>query len=126
MQKKRCAKGTPFLLSSRLADGLQLEHLLLAELDGTALPREGHDPLKHKSGQMYRYLENHDLVLAGAAAGFVSGLAAAQLLKRVLFSVDPTDWTASVFVIVALAIAACLMPAISAVNVDPIVALRWE
>jgi hypothetical protein len=27
-----------------------LEHLLLAELDETALPREGHDPLKHKLG----------------------------------------------------------------------------
>jgi hypothetical protein len=53
IQKKRCPKGGPFLLGSRLADGLQLEQLLLAELDGTALPREGHDPLKHKSGQMY-------------------------------------------------------------------------
>jgi len=59
----------------------------------------------------------------------VSGLAAAQLFKRVLFSVDPTDWKAFVFVIVALAmvaIAACLMPARRAVKVDPIVALRWE
>ena len=69
------------------------------------------------------------LVLAGAAAGFLSGLATAQLLKRVLFSVDPTDWKVFVFVIVALAIvaiAACLMPARRAVKVDPIVALRWE
>jgi hypothetical protein len=49
------------LLGSRLADRLQLEHLLLAELDGTALPGEGHAPLKHKLDQMYRYLEKDDL-----------------------------------------------------------------
>ncbi|MGA2117159.1 MAG: hypothetical protein ABSH56_20655, partial [Bryobacteraceae bacterium] len=45
---------------------LQFEHLLLAELDRTALPREGHDPLKHKLGQMYRYLENDDLAFTPA------------------------------------------------------------
>ena len=50
IQKKSCPQGAPLLLGSRLADGLQLEHVLLAELDGTALPREGHDPLKHKLG----------------------------------------------------------------------------
>src|SRR4029450_713014 len=61
IQKKSCPKRAPLFLGSRLANGLQLEHVLLAELDETALPREGHDPLKHKSGEMYRYLENEDL-----------------------------------------------------------------
>ena len=62
IQKKGCPKGSSLLLGSRLADGLQLEQILLAELEGTALPWEGNNPLKHKSGQMYRYLENDDLV----------------------------------------------------------------
>jgi hypothetical protein len=53
IQKKRCPKGAPFLLGSRLPDGLQFEHILLAESERAALPREGHDPLKHKSSQMY-------------------------------------------------------------------------
>ena len=61
IQKERCPKGAPFLLDSRLADGLQPDQILLTELEGTALPREGHNPLKHKSDQMYRYLENDDL-----------------------------------------------------------------
>jgi hypothetical protein len=53
IQKKRRSQSAPFLLAPRLADGLQPEPILLAELEGTALPREGHDPLKHKSSQMY-------------------------------------------------------------------------
>jgi hypothetical protein len=61
IQKKRRPKGAPLLLGSRFADGLQPEQILLTELERTALPREGHDPLKHKSGQMYRYLENDNL-----------------------------------------------------------------
>src|SRR5215467_10191949 len=51
IQEKRCTKRAPFLLRPRLADGLQAEQVLLAELEGTALPREGHNPLKHKSSQ---------------------------------------------------------------------------
>jgi hypothetical protein len=48
IQKKRCPKGASFLLGSRIADGLQPEQVLLAKPEGTALPWEGHDPLKHK------------------------------------------------------------------------------
>jgi len=69
------------------------------------------------------------LVLAGAAAGVLSGLAAGQLLKRVLFSVDPTDWTTFLWVILTLAIVAavaCLIPARRAAQIDPVVALRCE
>src|SRR5262249_53240791 len=62
IQEKRRPKRAPFLLGPRLPDGLQMEQILLGELEGTALPREGHDPLKHKSSQMYRYLENVHLV----------------------------------------------------------------
>src|SRR5215469_15862166 len=62
IQEKRRPKRTPFFFGSRFANGLEIEQILLAELEGTALPREGHDPLKHKSSQMYRYLENANLV----------------------------------------------------------------
>ena len=49
IQEKRGPQGAPLLLGSRSADGLQPEQILLAELQGCALPREGHNPLKHKS-----------------------------------------------------------------------------
>src|SRR5262245_8492482 len=61
IQEKRRPKRTPFFFGSRFANGLEIEQILLAELEGIALPREGHDPLKHKSSQMYRYLENANL-----------------------------------------------------------------
>src|SRR5215831_15623289 len=48
LQEKRRPQGAPFLLASRLADRLQFEQILFAELEGRTLPREGHDPLKHK------------------------------------------------------------------------------
>jgi hypothetical protein len=71
IQKKRRPKRAPFLLRPRLADGLQAEQVLLAELEGTAFPREGHDPLKHKSSQMYRYLENDNLAPGRATVRIV-------------------------------------------------------
>jgi ABC-type antimicrobial peptide transport system permease subunit len=67
------------------------------------------------------------LVSTGATTEPFGGLAAAQLVKRVLFSVDPTDWKAVVVAIVVLAIiaiVACLIPARRAAEVDPVVALR--
>src|SRR5262249_24644659 len=67
IQEKRRPKRTPFFFGSRFANGLEIEQILLAELEGTALPREGHDPLKHKSSQMYRYLENANLEAAFAS-----------------------------------------------------------
>src|SRR5262249_7474006 len=70
IQEKRRPKRTPFFFGSRFANGLEIEQILLAELEGTALPREGHDPLKHKSSQMYRYLENANLARCFPARGF--------------------------------------------------------
>jgi hypothetical protein len=66
IQKERCPKGAPSLLGPRFADRLQPEQILFAELEGSALPREGHDSLKHKLGQTYRYLENADLAAVNA------------------------------------------------------------
>jgi len=70
VQKKRSPKTAPFLLGSRPANGLQPEQILPAELEGAAPPWKGHDPLKHKTGQMYRYLENDHLVVAAGTLVF--------------------------------------------------------
>jgi ABC-type lipoprotein release transport system permease subunit len=56
-------------------------------------------------------------------------LAAGRLIRNLLYGVQPTD--ASVFVGVAVlllgvAIAACLMPALRASRLDPVQALRME
>jgi predicted permease len=83
------------------------------------------------SGKILQLVLRQSMVLVsvGAGAGIVSGLAVANLLKRVLFSVDPTDSKtfAVVFVLLAIVAAiACLVPARRAVKVAPTAALRWE
>jgi predicted permease len=73
--------------------------------------------------------ESTILVTGGAILGITSGLVAGQLLKRVLFSVNPTDpatLLAMVAVLAVVATAACLIPARRATKVDPLVALRNE
>jgi predicted permease len=73
--------------------------------------------------------ESTILVTAGATVGIMGGLVAGQLLRRVLFSVNPTDpatLLAMVAVLVMVATAACVIPARRATKVDPLVALRNE
>jgi ABC-type antimicrobial peptide transport system permease subunit len=82
-------------------------------------------------GNILRLVTSHSMMLvsAGAACGVAGGLLVARLLKRVLFSVDPTDLKTflSVFALLAIvAIVACLVAARRAIKVDPTVALRWE
>jgi putative ABC transport system permease protein len=67
--------------------------------------------------------------IMGLAFGLAAGLAAGRLIRNLLYGVQPTD--ASVFVGVAVlllgvAIAACLMPALRASRLDPVQALRME
>jgi predicted permease len=83
------------------------------------------------TGNILRLVTRQSLILvsAGAALGAACGIAAGRLLKRVLFSVDPADWTTFLMVATVLclvSILACLMPARRALKVDPNVALRWE
>ena len=69
------------------------------------------------------------LVIAGIALGIGGALALGRVLQSLLFEIKPTDPATFVGVTIALAtvaLAACWIPARRAMNVDPIVALRYE
>jgi ABC-type antimicrobial peptide transport system permease subunit len=68
-------------------------------------------------------------VVIGVLCGTVAAVALTRFLAAQLYTVTPTDpWTfaAVVFVFVAVATAACLLPAFRAASVDPVEALRYE
>jgi putative ABC transport system permease protein len=68
------------------------------------------------------------LVLGGAAA-FAATRLAASLIAGLLYGLSATDWrniaTAAVLMI-AIAIVACMIPALRAARVDPLKAIRYE
>jgi putative ABC transport system permease protein len=69
------------------------------------------------------------LVGAGIAAGIAGSLVFSRYLASLLFQVKPTDlWTygAAVGALLAISLAAALIPARRGANVDPITALRYE
>ena len=69
------------------------------------------------------------LALVGIAIGLPAALAASRLVSKVLFGLSPTDplsMTAAAITLLALALAACYIPARRAAKVDPMVALRYE
>jgi len=69
------------------------------------------------------------LVLGGSVVGLGAGLGVAHLLRRILFSVDPTNAGTFISVIAVLALVAtvaCVVPARKATKVDPMIALRSE
>ena len=69
------------------------------------------------------------LVAAGLVLGLVGGLAATRSLTTFLYGVSTTDvptFTVSALVLVAVALAACVIPAGRAMRVDPITVLRYE
>ena len=66
---------------------------------------------------------------AGIAIGLLISALTSRLLAALLPGVSPTDavtWSASVAVWIAVALAACWLPARRAVGVEPLVALREE
>jgi putative ABC transport system permease protein len=68
-------------------------------------------------------------VLGGIAVGFVAALALTRLIRALLFgtsATDPLTFAAVFFLLVAVAVLACYVPARRAASLDPLVALRYE
>jgi putative ABC transport system permease protein len=69
------------------------------------------------------------LIVAGLVIGLIGSVFSARLFQSLLFGIGPRDPFTFVLVILVLgtvAVAACLIPALRAAGVDPIVALRDE
>jgi len=68
-------------------------------------------------------------VLAGLAIGIAGALLMGQVMSSLLFAVQPTDpitYLAVSLVLMAVAAAACFVPARRVTSIDPMLALRSE
>jgi predicted permease len=69
------------------------------------------------------------LALAGAAAGLVCALIVSRLMAGLLYGVRPADpltFVGVALLLVGVAVLACYIPALRAIRVDPLVALRHD
>jgi putative ABC transport system permease protein len=69
------------------------------------------------------------LALGGIAVGVLGAAAVTRVMASLLFEVTPTDpatFVVTTFLLAAVALAACYIPARRATRVDPMVALRYE
>ncbi|HEU4796420.1 MAG TPA: FtsX-like permease family protein, partial [Pyrinomonadaceae bacterium] len=88
-----------------------------------ALGARGADVLRLVLSQFMR------LTVIGVILGLIGAYLATRLMTSLLFGVTPTDITTFVLVPVGLslvALVACLIPALRATRVSPLVALRYE
>jgi putative ABC transport system permease protein len=84
-----------------------------------------------QSGDVLRLVLGYAFVLAlaGLVIGVPAALALTRLLSTQLFGIaphDPVTFAAVSALLLAVAVGACLAPALKAMNVDPNVALRYE
>ena len=84
-----------------------------------------------RAGDVVRLVVGHGMRLAllGVAAGLACALAVTRLASSLLFGVsatDPATFACVALLLVAVALAACLVPARRATRVDPLSALRQE
>jgi ABC-type antimicrobial peptide transport system permease subunit len=84
-----------------------------------------------RRADVFRLVVGHGMLMTaiGALLGIGGGIAAGRVLRRLLFSVTPTDLTTFVAVpavLLLVALAACAVPARRAMRVDPLTALRAE
>jgi ABC-type antimicrobial peptide transport system permease subunit len=69
------------------------------------------------------------LAALGVGIGLVLALGATRVISKLLFGVnsaDPLTFAATALLILVIALAASLIPALRAIKVDPMVALRYE
>jgi len=69
------------------------------------------------------------LAAIGIALGLLGSLGATRLISKLLFGVtaaDPLTFSATAGIILAVALAASAIPALRAIKVDPVIALRYE
>jgi putative ABC transport system permease protein len=73
--------------------------------------------------------EGMKVALAGVWVGLVGGLALGRFLASLVFGItvrDPLTFAAVAAALTAVALAACILPALRAARVEPMVALRYE